>query len=225
MSFKVIDRHYTRLLRKWNTWRDPRYQTNNIDRFVQLGRAVLEGDVSIGAGVRFSGNITIGAYSTIDMHSVIHGGGIHIGRYTQIGPHVGIYALNHAIEYVTMYNNSRLFDGRLKLLTEVETTILGSDVWIGYGATILPGVVIGNGAVVGAGAVVSKDLPDFAVAVGNPAKVIKMRFSDEIIELLSQWEWWKLDPSALIPYEEAFKVNLKGDEERAKNLLNKIVRG
>lgn len=57
--------------------------------------------------------------------------------------------------------------------------------------TILPSVRIGNGAIIGAGAVVTKDVPDYAVVVGSPAKVIKYRFSDEEIDILNKSKWWE----------------------------------
>lgn len=64
---------------------------------------------------------------------------------------------------------------------------------IGAGAIVLPGITIGNGAVVGAGAVVTKDVPDFAIVVGVPAKVIKYRFSQEEINKLVKIRWWDWD--------------------------------
>lgn len=60
----------------------------------------------------------------------------------------------------------------------IETAVVEDDVWLGYGATILTGVTIGRGAIVAAGSVVTKDIPAYAVAAGNPAKVISSRFSD-----------------------------------------------
>lgn len=67
---------------------------------------------------------------------------------------------------------------------------IGNDVWIGYGATILSGVRIGDGAIVGANAVVTKDVPPYAIVAGNPAHVIRMRFSPQIISDLLQIQWW-----------------------------------
>jgi virginiamycin A acetyltransferase len=69
-------------------------------------------------------------------------------------------------------------------------TVIGNDVWIGYDSTILPGVRIGNGAIIGAKSVVTKDVPDYAIVAGNPAKVIKYRFEQKIIDKLLSLAWW-----------------------------------
>ena len=67
---------------------------------------------------------------------------------------------------------------------------IGHDVWIGHGAIILPGRCVGDGAVVAAGAVVTKDLPSYAIAAGNPARVIRKRFPDDIARRLQRLAWW-----------------------------------
>ncbi|MEQ9719724.1 Vat family streptogramin A O-acetyltransferase [Yersinia alsatica] len=69
-------------------------------------------------------------------------------------------------------------------------TIIGNDVWIGYQALIMPGVKIGNGAIISSRAVVTSDVPAYAVIGGNPAKVIKKRFTDETIASLEKLAWW-----------------------------------
>ena len=69
-------------------------------------------------------------------------------------------------------------------------TSVGHDVWIGEGAFIKAGVCIGTGAVVGMGAVVTKDVPPYAIVAGNPARVIRKRFSDEMIQSLLATAWW-----------------------------------
>ena len=68
--------------------------------------------------------------------------------------------------------------------------IIGNDVWIGYKATIMSGVTIGDGAVIGACSVVTKDVKPYEIVAGNPAKVIRKRFSDEIIIQLLKIAWW-----------------------------------
>lgn len=67
---------------------------------------------------------------------------------------------------------------------------VGHDVWIGHNATIMPGVKIGSGAIIGAGAIVTKNVPDYCIAAGNPAKIIRQRFDDETIKKLLEIQWW-----------------------------------
>jgi virginiamycin A acetyltransferase len=72
-------------------------------------------------------------------------------------------------------------------------TVIGNDVWIGYGATIMPGVNVGNGAIIASLAVVTRDVPDYAIVGGNPAVIIRKRFKDEDIARLLQISWWHWD--------------------------------
>ncbi len=68
--------------------------------------------------------------------------------------------------------------------------MVGNDVWFGYGSTVMPGVRIGHGAIIASRAVVVDDVPDYAIVGGNPAKVIRRRFSDEDVERLLAVAWW-----------------------------------
>jgi len=72
-------------------------------------------------------------------------------------------------------------------------TTIGNDVWIGSGATVLPGITVGDGAVLGASAVVARDVPSYGIVAGNPATVVKMRFDDNIIAQLLAIAWWHWD--------------------------------
>ncbi len=72
-------------------------------------------------------------------------------------------------------------------------TVIGNDVWTGYNCTIMSGVKIGDGAVIAAEAVVSADVPPYAIVAGNPARIIRMRFSDDVIAALLRIRWWEWD--------------------------------
>ena len=69
-------------------------------------------------------------------------------------------------------------------------TVIGNDVWIGQNATIMPGVHIGDGAIIGANSLVSKDVEPYTIVAGNPIRVIRKRFDDELINLLERFKWW-----------------------------------
>ena len=69
-------------------------------------------------------------------------------------------------------------------------TIIGNDVWIGQNALILPGVNIGDGAIIGAESVVGRDVPPYTIVAGNPAKTIRKRFDDELVDLMLAFKWW-----------------------------------
>ncbi|MDW4500579.1 CatB-related O-acetyltransferase [Sulfitobacter sp. D35] len=69
-------------------------------------------------------------------------------------------------------------------------TIVGNDVWIGQGARILPGARLGDGVIVGAGAVVAGAVPDYAVVAGNPARILRLRFPEHVIQRLCRLQWW-----------------------------------
>lgn len=86
-----------------------------------------------------------------------------------------------------------------------KKTKIGNDVWIGRNVIILNGASIGNGAVIGAGSVVTKDIPDYAVAVGNPVRVIKYRFTQEQIEKLNDIKWWDWSLEEIEACYEDFK--------------------
>lgn len=105
---------------------------------------------------------------------------------------------NHLTESVSSFpfaifgeDWSQAMDG--KSYPTKGNTVVGNDVWIGYNATIMPGVTIGDGAIIAANATVVKDVAPYSIVGGNPAKVIKKRFSDEKISELLNMQWWNWD--------------------------------
>lgn len=124
-------------------------------------------NVNIERGAVFSSRIEIGDNSGIGVNATIVGKTI-IGNNVLMGPWCIIYTRNHCFE-----NADKLI--REQGYCVEDTVYIGNDVWIGGRVIILPGVRIGNCAVIGAGAVVTKDVPDYSVVGGNPAKIIKWR--------------------------------------------------
>ena len=122
---------------------------------------------------------------------------VSIGRFCSIAEKVTcIISANHHTDWVSSYPFSILFSSWSKTKNIQGASIrkgsieVGSDVWIGYGATILAGVKVGHGAVIGAGALVAKDVEPYSIVVGNPAKEIKKRFTDDQINKLLKIKWW-----------------------------------
>lgn len=126
-----------------------------------------------------------------------------IGSFCSIAFNVSIAEGKHPIDYVTThpitynpgYGMAKTYDEEVLSLT--QKIVIGNDVWIGRNAVLLPGIKIGNGAIIGAGAIVIKDVPDFAIVAGVPAKIIRYRFTPEKIELLNKIKWWNWDDSKI----------------------------
>lgn len=87
---------------------------------------------------------------------------------------------------------------------ETRPTTVGNDVWVGANVCVMDGISIGDGAIIGTGAIVTKDVPPFAICLGVPGKVARMRFSDETIRRLLQLKWWNWDEARLKLAAEVF---------------------
>ena len=125
-------------------------------------------NVNVERGAWFGYNIEIGDNSGIGINSELNTpGGIFIGNNVMMGPDVMIITQNHKHDDITKPMLEQGF--------ERAPVIIEDDVWIGTRVIILPGVKIGRSSIIGAGAVVTKDIPPFSIAGGNPAKVIKKR--------------------------------------------------
>lgn len=154
-------------------------------------------------------NCTIGKYTYIAQNSIINN--TTIGKFCSIGPNLlcgwGIHPTNGVstapMFYSTLQQNGMTLSNSDKI-KETEQIYIGNDVFIGMNVTILDGIKIGNGVIIGAGAVVSKDIPPYAIAVGNPIKVIKYRFPEYIIKDLLEINWWNLPDNELKVVETYF---------------------
>lgn len=134
-----------------------------------LARGFLEScgrELKVCSKAEFSPHIRIGDRSNFGSRCVVQGNVI-IGDDVMMGPDVKIFSGNHGFARLDM-------PIRLQPI-ETSQTIIGNDVWIGSNVIILPGKKIGNHSVLAAGSVITKDVPDYAVVGGNPARILKMR--------------------------------------------------
>ncbi len=127
--------------------------------------------INIQRKVILSSRVSIGERSGIGMNSVVNGP-VTIGKYVNIGEELRIITRNHRFDRTDIPMQEQGY-------SEEKEVVIGDDVWIGHRVMILPGVHIGNGCVIGAGAVVTRDIPDYAVAGGVPAKVIRSRKAEQ----------------------------------------------
>lgn len=184
----------------------------NVYQGARVANSTLADDCSVGnfSRVDFS---TLGYKCRIDRNNHIYRSqlGRHsytgmgtvvmcadIGAFCSISWNVSIGGADH--DYTRMTQHSFLYNEHDDLRPENEDIIydrfieklsIGSDVWIAAGATITRGVSIGHGAVVAANSVVTKDVPPYAIVAGSPAKIIKYRFENDVIDLLLKLKWWE----------------------------------
>lgn len=122
---------------------------------------------------------------------------LKVGRYCSIANDVYIFVGgNHRIDWVTTYPFSALAfqwpnaEGIPGHPATKGDVVIGNDVWIGMGATVLSGITIGDGAVIATRSVVTNDVPAYGIVGGNPARLIRHRFSPDVIERLLAIRWW-----------------------------------
>lgn len=173
------------------------FRFEKID-FSKIGLSVDNSKISVTSRISAPADIldvTLESHSYISKNSTISF--TEIGKFTSIGPNFicgfGIHPI-HSVSSSPMFyskegikkfsfTNNDSFEMRKKIT-------IGNDVFIGSNVTIIDGVVVGDGAVIGAGAVVTKNIPPYAIVVGVPAKIIKYRFDQDVIDALQKIQWW-----------------------------------
>lgn len=147
---------------------------------------------------RYQINVGLYSYGCFDADRIAKG--TTIGRYCSFAASAHIFNGNHGIDFLSLH--PYLYNVQLGYVTKetIKRTrcTVEDDVWVGHAAIILPQVeLIGRGSVIGAGAVVTRDVPKYAIVAGNPARVIRYRFSEAVIERIEATEWWKMTATDL----------------------------
>ena len=208
-----------------------------------IGDDCWVGDDAVLADVELCGNNSvnrrnvvlrsrIGRYSYTGNNTTIRSS--DVGRFCSISWNVSVGGGDHEMAALTTMTKERfsfldniveaaeLRAESLQRLARLSSCIVGNDVWIGTGVIVMNGVSIGDGAVIGAGAVVTHDVPPFTIVVGAPARVLRKRFSDEIIDSLAELEWWNWPSNVIREHKDLiFEESL---DQRAIERLRAIAR-
>lgn len=155
-------------------------------------------------------------YGDLTVHSWDEGAALTIGSFCSIAAGVRVFlGGEHRSDWVTTFPFSVLWESAKQVSGHPKTNgdvVIGSDVWIGTEAMIMSGVTIGHGAIIGAQSLVARDVEPYSIVAGNPARLVRRRFGDVMVERLLELEWWEskdeeivqLLPWLLAPDIEAF---------------------
>ena len=170
-------------------------------------------------------NSTMDKYSYVGYDSQVYN--TQIGPFCSIGDFFLCGGATHPMDWLS--TSSAFYGGgnvgnKHKLaeyeIPDTKLTIIGADVWVGARATIVAGVRIGIGAVIGTGSVVTHDVPPYSIVAGVPAKVVRYRFSEDVIEKLLDSKWWELPDTVIKKAATEFKDPIKFLEN-----VNTILKG
>ncbi|WP_100405631.1 CatB-related O-acetyltransferase [Bacillus solitudinis] len=180
-----------------------------------IQRSII-GDLRMGDGCRITSSVVVGEVE-IERFVSINGpgtrlsgklNGISIGSFTSIASNVVIQEEYHNYQNPSSYFIMKnIFNENIK--SDINTKgkiIIEEDVWVGSNSVILSGVKIGRGAIIGAGSVVTKNVPPYSIYAGNPARLIRMRFTNEEIHYLENSQWWKMGIDQMLKNKEFFNT-------------------
>lgn len=175
---------------------DPKkiFPVPNCDTVIYVKPAIKNPNIIVGDFTYFS---DVDFESHVTHHYEFYGDKLIIGKFCQIasGVEFVMNGANHQMNAVSTYPFYIMegWEQDVPPLSEMPIkgdTIVGNDVWIGQNATILAGVHIGDGVIIGLNSVVGSDVPPYTIVAGNPAREIRKRFDDELINLMLEFRWW-----------------------------------
>ena len=217
---------------KFGEWNN--YEKYTKEEWIESGNhfghnVIIKSDVRLCTPVHISSNCIINSGVSIDKYTYINWNNIvypnvYIGSYCSIARNVQISIADHpldwlstsSIQYTDIYfpkNDININYTKEANFDQHPKTVIGSDVWIGTNVSIKAGVKIGHGAIIGAGAVVTKNVEPYAIVGGCPARVLRYRFEDHIIEKLIASKWWCL------PHSSLKKIRFQNIENAIEDIL------
>lgn len=181
-------------------------------------------NIRVAKGTYVERGTKIGKYTRINNASYI--AKCEIGSFCAIGGRLVVRSSNHRTNYINMQSwaQKEVIKSKVNVAGyKKKDVVIGNGVWIGDSVVVLPGASVGNGAVIGAGSIVTKKIPDFAIAVGNPAKVVKYRFSENIRDLLKDIPWWTWSQEKIQRNKEFFETDFSNiDYSSAVKIIDRL---
>lgn len=203
------------------------YPNENIKTVCYIRNLPARANVEIGDYTYYSDNNDSPEhfYEHILHHYEFLGDKLIIGKFCAIAEGVTFImnGANHRMDGLTSYPFNIFGGGWEKVTPTLDqlpfkgNTVIGNDVWIGQQVTVMPGITIGDGAIIASNSTVTKNVEPYSIVGGNPARLIRKRFSDKLIGLLSKVQWWNWDEHKLFQHLELLVSGC--DEEELQRLL------
>ncbi|MBU3175613.1 Vat family streptogramin A O-acetyltransferase [Clostridium estertheticum] len=200
------------------------YPNENIKQVCYIKNVIKNPNIQVGDYTYYD---DVNGAEEFEKHVTHHydflGDKLIIGKFCAIahGIEFVMNGANHQMYSVTTYPFYIMGNGWEKTTPTLDDlpvkgdTIIGNDVWIGQNVVIMPGIHIGNGAIIAANSVVTKNVPDYHIFGGNPAKIIRKRFDDNLIQYLLALKWWNWSAEKIF---NNLEILCSSDIEKIKNI-------
>lgn len=187
------------ILWKWYLYR---WKRHNVDNFTIPLRYIRFSLVKIGKGT----------YGKINVYNCLNESKLIIGSFCSIADEVTfLLGVEHPITHISTYPFNAVYLHKGVDALSKGDIVIEDDVWIGYRSTILSGIHIGRGAIIAAGSVVTKNIPPYAIVGGVPARVLRYRFSENVIKKISIFDFNRLNEKLISHYDKLLYTEITDD--------------